>query len=165
MCRLCSSVEHKCWQPNSWQEPLTSIAWTNTIEVSGHQQLFGYQHFPKNHLVFGRRKKLVQVWNNLRLSKWWEISLLLTKILFHGFNYNNLDMNRYIFSCINLCYLTDTLLLWSLVYIWIAWYNSCLLCKYGGLQDVVTHMETTQYYHSAGTASKSIQSFSLLWKM
>ncbi len=117
MCRLCSSVEHKCWQPNSWQEPLTSIAWTNTIEVSGHQQLFGYQHFPKYHLVFGRRKKLVQVWNNLRMSKWWEISLLLTKIQIYSF-------------CINLCYLTDTLLLWSLVYIWIALYNSCLLCKY-----------------------------------
>ncbi len=46
-----SSAEHK-------------INKENTIEVNGYQQVFGYQYSS----VFNRRKKLLQVWNNMRVS-------------------------------------------------------------------------------------------------
>ncbi len=42
------------------------VALTSTVFFSnGYQQLFGYQ----GSFVFSRRKKLIQVWNNMRVSK------------------------------------------------------------------------------------------------
>jgi len=40
-------------------------------QVNGVYQLFGYQHCSKNLFLcmFSIRKKLIQVWNNLRVSK------------------------------------------------------------------------------------------------
>jgi len=43
---------------HSCRAPLTSILWKRK----------------KSSLVFSRTKKCIQVWNNLRVSKWWHIS-------------------------------------------------------------------------------------------
>ncbi len=40
-----------------------------TIEVIGDQQLFGSS---KYYFVFSIRNKFIQVWNNMRVSKWWQ---------------------------------------------------------------------------------------------
>ncbi len=43
------------------------------MEVNGDQQLFGYQHSLKYLLfVLKRRKKLMQTWNTVMVSKWWQ---------------------------------------------------------------------------------------------
>jgi len=42
----------------------------HNIEVNGIHQLFGYWHSSKYH--FNRSNKLIQFWNNLRVSKWWQ---------------------------------------------------------------------------------------------
>ncbi len=45
----------------------------NTMEVNGYRQLFWRPTFFKiSSFVFSRRKKLIQVWNKLRVSKWWQ---------------------------------------------------------------------------------------------
>ncbi len=36
------------------------------MEINGYHQLFGYQHSSK----YGIWQKLIQVWNNMRVSKW-----------------------------------------------------------------------------------------------
>ncbi len=42
----------------------------HTMEVNGYRQLFGHQHSSKYNLfVLNRRKKLIQVWNNLKVRK------------------------------------------------------------------------------------------------
>jgi len=41
----------------------------NTMEVNGVHQLSGYRHFSKSSFVFSRRKKFIEVSNNLRVSK------------------------------------------------------------------------------------------------
>ncbi len=41
----------------------------NTIEVNGFRQLFG-THIRQNIFFCTQQKKLVQVWNNLRVTKW-----------------------------------------------------------------------------------------------
>ncbi len=38
-----------------------------TMEFNGYQQLFGYTHSLKYIFL-----TLIQVWNNLRVSKWWQ---------------------------------------------------------------------------------------------
>ncbi len=44
-----------------------------TMEVNGDQQLFGSSEFFKiSYFVFYIRQKLMQVWNNMRVSKWWQ---------------------------------------------------------------------------------------------
>ncbi len=40
------------------------------MEVNGYSQLFGYNINKKNILEFNRTVKNIQVWNNLRVSKW-----------------------------------------------------------------------------------------------
>ncbi len=45
----------------------------STMEVSGGQQLFGsLKFFRISHFVFNIRNKLLQVWNDTRVSKWWQ---------------------------------------------------------------------------------------------
>jgi len=39
------------------------------MEVNGYCQLSGYCHSLKCLFVFSKRKKLVQVWNNMRVTK------------------------------------------------------------------------------------------------
>ncbi len=42
----------------------------NTMEVNGEHQLFDYQNSSK-YLLLCSRKKLIEVWNDMRVSKWW----------------------------------------------------------------------------------------------
>ncbi len=43
------------------------------MEVNGEQQLFGSSKFFKiSSFVFNIRKKLIQVWNDIRVSKLWQ---------------------------------------------------------------------------------------------
>jgi len=46
----------------------------NTMEINGCHQLSGYLHSSKYIILFDGRKKLIQVWNNMRLrmNKWWQ---------------------------------------------------------------------------------------------
>ncbi len=45
----------------------------STMEVNGDQQLFGsIKIFIISSFVFNIRKKLIQVWNDMRVSKWWQ---------------------------------------------------------------------------------------------
>ncbi len=76
---LCSA-EHKgryseeCWKQSSSGAPLTSIVFFFSY--------YGSQWCPKtawlqtffkiSSFVFGRTKKFIQVWNYLRVSKWWQ---------------------------------------------------------------------------------------------
>ncbi len=58
-----SSAEHKifwviCTWVNEWW-PLTVLYFfPHTLEVSGYQQLFGYQHSSKCHLIFQQNKEI-----------------------------------------------------------------------------------------------------------
>ncbi len=56
------------------------------VEVSGYQQLLSYQNYSKHYFVFIRRKKVIQVWNNLRVSKWW-LNLSLYKYKYIIYDY------------------------------------------------------------------------------
>jgi len=44
------------------------------MEVNGCRQLSGWfpTFFKISSFVFSRRKKLTQIWNNLRVRKWWQ---------------------------------------------------------------------------------------------
>ncbi len=44
-----------------------------TMEVNGDQQLFGSSKlFKISSFVFNIKKRLIQVWNDMRVSKWWQ---------------------------------------------------------------------------------------------
>ncbi len=75
---LCS-VEHKgryseeCGKQSSSGAPLTSIVfffllWKSMVLKTAWLQTF----FRISSFVFGRTKKLIQVWKYLRVSKWWQ---------------------------------------------------------------------------------------------
>ncbi len=49
-----------------------SIVFFCTIEVNGYRQLFGAVFFNISSFVFNISKKLIQVWNDMRVSKWWQ---------------------------------------------------------------------------------------------
>jgi len=55
-------------EPNSCLAPLTSI-----VEKKYYGSLWCQSYFKRSSFVFSRRKKLIQVCNNLRVSKWWQI--------------------------------------------------------------------------------------------
>ncbi len=43
------------------------------MEVNGDKQLFGSSKlFKISYFVFNIRKKLIKVWNDMRVSKWWQ---------------------------------------------------------------------------------------------
>ncbi len=43
-----------------------------TMEFNGYQQLFGRTFFKISSFVLNRRRKLIQICNNLKVSKWWQ---------------------------------------------------------------------------------------------
>ncbi len=49
-----------------------SIFSPHIIEVNGYRQLFGYPHSSKYLLLGSAEEKLIQVCNNMRVSKWWQ---------------------------------------------------------------------------------------------
>ncbi len=49
------------------------IIYIPSVEVNGDQQLFGISKFFKiSSFVFSIRKKLIPVWNDMRMNKWWQ---------------------------------------------------------------------------------------------
>ncbi len=74
---LCSA-EHKGryseerGKQSSSGAPLTSTVLFPTMEVNGAPKQPGYKLLQNIFLVFGRTKKFIQVWNYLRVSKWWQ---------------------------------------------------------------------------------------------
>ncbi len=44
----------------------------HTMEVNRDRQLFGYPHSSK-YFKFNRRNNFIRIWNNFRVSKWWQI--------------------------------------------------------------------------------------------
>ncbi len=49
-----------------------SIFFFPTMEVNGAPKQPGYTFFRISSFVFSRTKKFLQVWNKLRVSKWWQ---------------------------------------------------------------------------------------------
>ncbi len=82
------------------------------MEVNGYQQLFGYKHSLKyfvSIIYFNRRKQLVQVWNNLRVSKWWQNYNFCVNYAFktakrcmkmNGCGLSNGNMTSYSYVCV-----------------------------------------------------------------
>ncbi len=75
---LCSA-EHKgryseeCGKQSTSGAQLTSIYFFPTMEVNGAPKLRGYKLSSKYlPFVFGRSKTSIQVWDYLRVSKWWQ---------------------------------------------------------------------------------------------
>ncbi len=43
------------------------------------RQLFGYTHFSKYFLLCStEKKKFIQLWNNMRVSKWWQNAVIFS---------------------------------------------------------------------------------------
>ncbi len=55
-----------------WWYPLTSTFFFHIMEVNGYHQLFGYPHSSKYLLLGSAEEKLIQVCNNMRVSKRWQ---------------------------------------------------------------------------------------------
>ncbi len=100
---LCSA-EHKgryseeCGKQSSSGAPLTSIVYFFLLWKSMVPQNSLVTNFLQNiFLVFGRTKKCIQVWNYLRVSKWWQN--------FHFWvNYPFKTSNTFLISYVNLNY-------------------------------------------------------------
>jgi len=62
-------------QPNNWCTPLTSTVWSGekyNRSQWGPTTVWLPTFFKISSFAFNRRQKFIQVWSNLRLSKWWQ---------------------------------------------------------------------------------------------
>ncbi len=71
----------KCWryfeEPNSCWSPLTSIVGKKILWKSiGTINCLITAFFKISSYMFNIRNKLIQVWNEMRVSKWWQFSFL-----------------------------------------------------------------------------------------
>ncbi len=74
-----------------WWNPLTSVAWKNTMKVNGYHQLFGYQHSSK-YLILCLTEERVNYGGIFQLNKvvlWWNP---LTSMIW---NKNTMKVNGY----------------------------------------------------------------------
>ncbi len=79
---LCLTQKKIFWRMWVTRQFLVPIDFFHTTEGNGDHQLFGYAHSTAS-FMFNRRKKLIQVWNNLRVCMMTEFSFLGEKVRLH----------------------------------------------------------------------------------
>ncbi len=91
-CRLwCSAEERKIFWKNVINQPILVPIDFHCIfcPYNGHQWLPTF--FKMSSLIFGRTKKVIQIWNYIRVSKWWQN-------FYFGVNYPFNEAAAHVFS-------------------------------------------------------------------